>query len=104
VTLVMPGRCRHCGCGGDFCRRADGDLCVLDERALACSGEACQHAEAARRSQAEAERKTAERRVREKREAYRKAYIAMSRRGLSHDLIVEILARRQSGRKKGRAA
>ena len=104
MSLVQPGRCRHCGCAGESCTRVDGEKCVLDERALACSGERCQALEARRLARVEAEREQAERAAQRERESRRKARIAMARNGLSPDLIEEILSRRKTGRRKRKAA
>ncbi|UWZ84623.1 hypothetical protein [Occallatibacter riparius] len=105
MSLLVPGRCRHCGCGGESCRLPDGDLCVFTDRErLVCSAQACQIAEADRRARAVEERKASV--PRSPRDAWRAASIAMSRQGLNQELINEILARRRdrAKRRKGRRA
>jgi hypothetical protein len=93
MSLLQPGRCRHCGCTGDSCRLPDGDLCgFTDRERLVCSGKTCQIAEADRKARAKAE--TSQRK--------RSEWAELKARGWGDGAIREELRKR--ARRKGRAA
>jgi hypothetical protein len=57
MTLIAPGRCRHCGCTDDrACRLHDGDACCwIDSTRTVCSNPECIKAETARMQRAQQE-------------------------------------------------
>lgn len=56
MSVIMPGRCRHCRCmESDACVLADGEPCCwIDSTRIVCSNPACIIAEKARRARAAA--------------------------------------------------
>ncbi len=51
---IEPGRCRYCGCSGESCKLADGELCCwADAARTVCSGPSCVRQYQARRREAQ---------------------------------------------------
>jgi hypothetical protein len=45
MSEFPAGRCRYCGCSGETCKTADGDLCFwFNTDRTVCSAEACKNA------------------------------------------------------------
>jgi len=84
MSVLQPGRCRHCGRGGECCGLANGERCVLRDDGV-CTGADCLRAEAARLLAEREER----RKLREQRPLQ---FADLAARGWGRGAIVEYLA------------